>query len=77
MTHQLTDKGRSISIRCNGREMSLSANTTVLGLLESRDRDPRTVAVEYNGEILPRDRFALVRLSEGDQVEIVQFVQGG
>lgn len=35
------------------------------------------VAVELNGEIVPRAGWAETRLSEGDRVEMVHFVGGG
>ena len=41
------------------------------GLGESR------VAVELNGEIVPRGKYAETILQDGDKVEIVHFVGGG
>jgi len=35
------------------------------------------VAVEVNGDILPRARYAERPLAPGDRVEVVHFVQGG
>lgn len=39
--------------------------------------DPQRVAVERNGEIVPRATFGDVVLSDGDVLEVVQFVGGG
>ena len=50
---------------------------TVLSLLEQRGHDPQRVAVERNGQIVPRARFAQEELHEDDTIEIVQFVGGG
>lgn len=50
---------------------------TLLDLLAELERDPRTVAIERNGEIVPRSRFGEQLLGAGDRLEIVQFVQGG
>lgn len=50
---------------------------TVADLLAELGRHPRTVAVEHNGEILPRERYPGTPLREGDRVEVVGFVQGG
>ena len=36
-----------------------------------------TVAVEHNGEILPRHAYAATSLAPNDRLEIVGFVQGG
>ncbi len=67
----------SIHIELNGESVELPAGQTVSGLLVRLGRDPRTVAVEHNGEILKRDRYPEVALSAGDRLEIVHFVQGG
>lgn len=66
-----------IEIRLNGEAHELGEGSTVLDLLDDLDRHPRTVAVEYNGDILPRERYGATELSAGDRVEVVHFVQGG
>lgn len=60
----------------NGEERAVSADT-LAGLLEELDMDPRLVAVEHEGEVVARRRYAETRLEDGDRVEIVRFVQGG
>lgn len=45
-------------------------------LLQSRDMDPLTVVVEYNGQILRHEDLDRPLL-DGDRIEIVQFVGGG
>ncbi len=66
-----------IEVEVNGEPRSLAPATTLLDLLAAAGRDPRTVAVELNGEILPRDRYVVTTLQAGDRLEIVHFVQGG
>lgn len=61
----------------NGELREVAAGSTVLDLLTEMGRHPRTVAVEHNGEILPRERYPATRLAEDDRLEIVGFVQGG
>lgn len=61
----------------NGERRELAQGTTLLDLLAAIGRDPRTVAVELNGEILPRGRYAATTLKADDTLEIVHFVQGG
>jgi thiamine biosynthesis protein ThiS len=39
--------------------------------------DPRSVAVEHNGEILERDGYERAVIKAGDVVEIVRMVGGG
>jgi sulfur carrier protein len=67
----------AISLTLNGEPRDLPAGSTVLDLLASLGRDPRTVAVERNGDILPRARFGETPLAAGDRLEVVHFVQGG
>ncbi len=50
---------------------TLSALIAQLGMKQDR------VAIELNREIVPRDRWAQTRLSDGDRLEIVHFVGGG
>lgn len=61
----------------NGERYEAPEGCTLSGLLEILDRHPRTVAVEHNGEIVPRERFAKTVLAAEDRLELVQFVQGG
>ena len=49
----------------------------LLDLLATLGLDPRAVAVERNGEVLPRARLGEVELDAGDRLEVVRFVQGG
>lgn len=64
-------------LRVNGQATPAVAGETVAGLVDRLDRDPRLVAVERNGEVVPRRRWAEVGVEPGDRIEIVQFVQGG
>ncbi len=66
-----------MEIELNGESRDLPAGSTVASLLEAVGRDPRTVAVELNGDILPRVRYGATALTAGDRLEIVAFVQGG
>jgi len=66
-----------VEVIINGEVRNLPEGTSLLDLLATVGRDPRTVAVEYNGAILPRHRFEAVILAPRDRLEIVHFVQGG
>jgi sulfur carrier protein len=61
----------------NGQPRRVGAGATVGALLAELGRHPRTVAVEKNGAILPRDRYDATPLEPGDRLEVVGFVQGG
>lgn len=66
-----------IQVTINGQSETLDASLSVLDLLESRGLAGKRVAVERNGEIVPKGRHAETRLVEGDQIEIVVAVGGG
>ena len=61
----------------NGEPQQLAKPLTVATLLEARGMAGKRVAVERNGEIVPRGRHADTPLAEGDQIEIVVAVGGG
>ncbi len=50
---------------------------TVAALIETLGYAGKRVAVERNGEIVPRSRHAEVMLTDGDRLEIVVAVGGG
>jgi thiamine biosynthesis protein ThiS len=64
-------------VTVNGGARSLPAGCTVSRLLEILEVDPRRVAVERNGEVVPRRSYSDARLADGDRVEVVTFVGGG
>jgi len=66
-----------MEIMLNGNPLPLQDRTTVAALLESQQLGERRVAVEVNGEIIPRGRHAEHMLAAGDTVEIVHALGGG
>lgn len=67
----------SFSIELNGQPHVLSGPTTVAELLLELGIADRPVAVERNGEVVPKAEHGRQRLAPGDRVEIVTFVGGG
>ncbi len=61
----------------NGEGQELPAGTTVRALIERLDLAGGPVAVERNGEVVPRAEHATTALAEGNVVEVVHFVGGG
>ncbi len=66
-----------MDIIINGEPQRLAMPLTVATLLEVRDLAGKRVAVERNGEIVPRSLHAETLLADGDQIEIVVAVGGG
>lgn len=67
----------TFEIHVNGEQRVVPEGSTLTSLLEELELDPRVVAIECSGEVVPRASFAGRRLRAGDRVEIVRFVQGG
>jgi thiamine biosynthesis protein ThiS len=66
-----------LEVVLNGEPHRVPEGSTVADLVAGLGRDPRTVAVERNGDLVPRARFAETLLGMGDRLEVVHFVQGG
>ena len=67
----------SIQVQVNGKEREVQSGLSVHELVEAFDLNPLLIVVELNREILSRDQFKDVQVSEGDAVELVHFVGGG
>lgn len=66
----------AMTIVLNGESVTLPLRTTVRRLLELQGIGGR-IAVEINGDILPRSAFAERELNPGDRVEVVRAIGGG
>ena len=66
-----------ISVMINGERRQLDAPLNCAELLARLELSGKRVALERNGEIVPRSRLAVERLAEGDRLEIVVAVGGG
>jgi sulfur carrier protein len=66
-----------MNVTVNGEAREVPAAITVRGLVELLDLTDGPVAVERNGEVVPRAEHVATALAEGDVVEIVHFVGGG
>lgn len=63
-------------VKINGEELNV-AGENVPEYLSKSGYDLKRVAVELNGDILPKSQYADTLLKDGDSVEIVSFVGGG
>jgi len=66
-----------MNITINGESRSFSAPLTVAALVDTLGYTGKRIAVERNGEIVPRGRHAETLLAEADRIEIVVAVGGG
>lgn len=61
----------------NGESCAVDCGSSVADLLAARGLSGRRVAVERNGEIVPRSTHAQTLLADADRIEIVVAVGGG
>jgi sulfur carrier protein len=66
-----------MNVIINGEPEILPDGLTVAELVVRLDLVGGRLAVERNGEIVPRGRWESVALGDGDKLELVHFVGGG
>lgn len=68
---------RLITVTLNGAPRAFAAPLPVDGLLDQLALAGKRVAVEINGEIVPKGRHPTTVVVDGDRLEIVVAVGGG
>jgi len=63
-------------VKINGKLLDI-AGKTVAEYLCTAGYDVKRIAVELNGDILPKSQYESYVLTDGDSVEIVSFMGGG
>ncbi|KXW59199.1 MAG: sulfur carrier protein ThiS [Ferrovum myxofaciens] len=66
-----------ITLFINGSPQIFATVPTVRQVLDERGMTGRRVAIECNGDIVPRSHYDSRALAEGDRLEIVVAVGGG
>ena len=66
-----------IEVSVNGEARRLPPDATVAALLDQMQLTGKRLAVERNGEIVPKGRHGATTLLAGDKLEIVVAVGGG
>ena len=64
-------------VTINGNQTTLSTDLTVAEYLEQNQYQVKRIAVELNGDILPKYSYSETMLKDGDRLEVVTFVGGG
>jgi len=68
----------TMQLTINGKPRSFDAkNFTITQLIINLNLEGKRLAIECNGEIVPRSQFADIQLADGDKLEIVGAVGGG
>ncbi len=63
-------------VRINGEPLDI-AGKTIAEYLATTTYDIKRIAVERNGDIVPKSQYGETLLRDGDSIEIVSFVGGG
>ena len=63
-------------VKINGENLNV-AGKTLSEFLATTNYDPKRIAIERNGDIVPKASYSETVLHDGDSVEIVSFVGGG
>ena len=66
-----------VTITLNGETREFERALQVQELIERLGLSGKRIAVERNGEIVPRSRFGASSIANGDKLEIVVAVGGG
>jgi len=66
-----------IALTINGEPRRFETDLTVAQLIDRLELAGKRLALERNGEIVPRGSFASQQLADGDRLEIVVAVGGG
>ncbi len=66
-----------LTVTLNGEPRQFDQALPVEELIERLGLAGKRIAVERNGEIVKRARYAETALSDGDRLEIVRMVGGG
>ena len=66
-----------ITLTINGTSRTFPSTLNVAELLEQLGYTGKRIALERNGEIVPRSTYQQVQLADGDKLEVVVAVGGG
>ena len=66
-----------ITVSINGEARHFPQELSIAALVEEMGLTGKRIALERNGEIVPRSTFATQHLADGDKLEIVAAVGGG
>ena len=66
-----------MEITLNGEKFTLETGSNIVNLIDKLDLNVDKLAIERNLEIVPKSKFAMTIIEEGDKLEIVHFIGGG
>ena len=64
-------------IQLNGKKVLIQSNYSLFDLLKKYKLTEKRVAIEHNGQIIPKANYKKKKLKNMDKIEIVHFIGGG
>ena len=64
-------------IQLNGKMLKINENLSINDLLKKYKLNVKSVAIELNGIILPKENYKKKKIKNRDKIEIVHFIGGG
>ena len=77
LVYQLLAFFEVIGLSINGKPRQFDSAIMIADLIRDLGLEGKRIAVERNGEIVPRSEFVSIELADGDDIEIVGAVGGG
>ena len=66
-----------LTLSLNGETLQLHEAINLSLLLEQQGFQAQKIAAAINGEFVPRSQYAQTAISDGDEIDIIQAVDGG
>ncbi len=66
-----------MQIVINGKDKEFAEGTTLLELLKELSLEGKVMAAAVNMDIVKQDSWSTCKLSDGDKLELLDFVGGG
>lgn len=66
-----------MNIRINGKDEMVENSGSLADLVEYKGFKKNSIVIEHNLNVVPKEQWSDVILSDGDNLEIVSFVGGG
>jgi len=73
----MSNSADEIALQVNGETVYLAPQIPLIEAIARLGYNPRAIAIEYNGEILPRQEWENTKVEAGDKLEVVTIVGGG
>jgi sulfur carrier protein len=77
MSSNITSSPAEVAVTVNGVARALATGSSLRDLIEVLGFAGRPIAVEVDGNVVPRTALADRTLAGGERIEIVTFVGGG